>query len=51
MISFIHIREINEQNGLGWPEWCTVASTDDYCIQCKGKLPYTTHATQTHFVH
>ena len=26
MILFIHIREINKQNGLGWHEWYTVAS-------------------------
>ena len=30
MISFIHVREINEQNGMGYHEWCTVASSDDY---------------------
>ena len=46
IISFIHVRVINELNGLGCHKWCTVASPDDCCISCKGKLPYTIHATQ-----
>ena len=47
MISFKHIREINEQNGFGWHQWCTIASPYTIYSNRQGKLPYTTFATQT----
>ena len=46
MILFIHIWEINEQNGLGWHEWCTVASLTLNTAIVRGS-----YATPTHFVH
>ena len=48
--SFKHIREFNEQNWLGWHEWCMVASPYTIYSNRQGKLPYTTHDTPTHFV-
>ena len=36
MISFLHVREINDQNGMGKHEWCTVASPDDNSHTVRG---------------
>ena len=32
MISLIHVREINEQNGIGSTSVCTVASLDEMTV-------------------